>query len=73
MTGIPGRGVGGALAILSAVLQYVGVSVIGVTPSQKPWEPKRPLEILHFLAAYNEACAELGTPPVRASSFTAYL
>ena len=54
------------LTTLSAVLQYHGLHVIGVTPSQQPWEPKRPLEIAQWLETYNTSCRELGMPQVTA-------
>ena len=54
------------LNTLSTVLQYFGLHVIGVTPSQQPWEPKRPLEIAQWLETYNSGCVALGMPPVTA-------
>lgn len=54
------------LTTLSTVLQYHGLHVIGVTPSQQPWEPKRPLEIAQWLETYNSGCRELGMPQVTA-------
>ena len=54
------------LTTLSTVLQYHGLHVIGVTPSQQPWEPKRPLEIAQWLETYNTGCRELGMPQVTA-------
>ena len=54
------------LTVLSTVLQYLGIHVIGFTPSQQPWEPKRPLEIAHWLEAYNTGCRELGLPQITA-------
>ena len=54
------------LTVLSSVLQYLGIHVIGFTPSQQPWEPKRPLEIADWLEAYNTGCRELGLPQITA-------
>ena len=51
---------------LCKALQCFGMHVVGATPTQfKPWELKRPLEIVSWLEAYNGACARLETPPCR--------
>ena len=49
---------------LKAVLRHLGVEVIGNTPTRRPWEPERPLEILEWLQAYNEQAAALERPHV---------
>ena len=54
------------LTTLSTVLQHVGIHVIGVTPSQQSWQPKRPLEIVQWLQTYNAGCGALGVPPITA-------
>ena len=54
-------------AALVACLRSHRIPVIGATPSPyRPWDQKRPLEIVIWLESYHAGCAANGTPPVRA-------
>ena len=47
---------------LLAVLRHLGLEVIGSTPVHPPRSPERPLEILEWLHAYNDAAASFDRP-----------
>ena len=52
------------LQLLVRTLRLQGLDVIGVTPSRRPWDPHRPLEITDWLRAYNAAADAHAQPRV---------
>lgn len=55
---------------LVQTLHEYGCEVIGATPMRAPWHPVRPVEIIDWLRAYNEAAVQRAdTEPI--TSFVA--